>query len=81
MPFSVQAANAESTLLLKPMAITLKQADEIIEATEKNNVKVSVISQMRFAPAVKILRLLMIISGQIGFRRYVYEVLQNTGIL
>ncbi|NMB96305.1 MAG: Gfo/Idh/MocA family oxidoreductase [Clostridiaceae bacterium] len=56
-PFSVQAANAGKHVIVeKPMAITLKQADEIIEATEKNNVKVSVISQMRFAPAVQNLK-------------------------
>lgn len=56
-PLAIQAANAGKHVIVeKPMAITLQQADEIIEAAEKNNVKVSVISQMRFTPAVQKLK-------------------------
>jgi UDP-N-acetyl-2-amino-2-deoxyglucuronate dehydrogenase len=50
--YAVQCANAGKHIMLeKPMAITLPQADEIIDACEKNNVKLTVISQFRFTPA------------------------------
>ncbi len=48
-PLAVKAANAGKHVIVeKPMAITLKQADEVIEACEKNNIKAAVISQSRF---------------------------------
>ncbi|HHV96365.1 MAG TPA: Gfo/Idh/MocA family oxidoreductase [Clostridiaceae bacterium] len=53
-PLAIQAINAGKHVIIeKPMAITLEQADEIIEAAEKNDVKVSVISQLRFSNAVQ----------------------------
>ncbi len=52
-PFAVQAANAGKHIIVeKPMAINLKEADEIINACEANGVKVAVISQLRFSQAV-----------------------------
>lgn len=53
-PLAIQVANAGKHVIVeKPMAITLKQADDIIEACEKNNVKVAVISQLRYSESVK----------------------------
>lgn len=52
-PFAVQAANAGKHIIVeKPMAINLREADEIIKACEVNGVKVAVISQLRFSQAV-----------------------------
>jgi UDP-N-acetyl-2-amino-2-deoxyglucuronate dehydrogenase len=52
-PLSIQAANAGKHIIVeKPMAITIEQADGIIEACEKNNVKAAVISQSRFSDVV-----------------------------
>ena len=56
-PLAVKVANAGKHIIVeKPMAITLEQADEIIEACEKNGVKASIISQMRFTPALQKLK-------------------------
>lgn len=56
-PLAVKVANAGKHIIVeKPMAITLEQADEIIEACEKNGVKASVVSQLRFTPALKRLK-------------------------
>ena len=53
-PQAIQAANAGKHVIVeKPMAITLQQADEIIEAAEKNSVKISVISQLRFSQSIQ----------------------------
>ncbi|HOJ11367.1 MAG TPA: Gfo/Idh/MocA family oxidoreductase [Clostridiales bacterium] len=52
-PLAVKAANAGKHVIVeKPMAITLKQADNIIEACEKNNIKTTVISQSRFTNSI-----------------------------
>lgn len=52
-PLAVQAANAGKHIVVeKPMAINVEQANEIIEAVERNNVKLQVISQLRFSDAV-----------------------------
>lgn len=52
-PLSIKAANAGKHIVVeKPMAITLEEADRIIEACEKNNVKASVVSQLRFADSI-----------------------------
>ncbi|NSW90993.1 MAG: Gfo/Idh/MocA family oxidoreductase [Firmicutes bacterium] len=52
-PLAVKAANAGKHIIIeKPMAITLKEADDVIEACEKNNVKAAVISQLRFTHAI-----------------------------
>jgi len=56
-PLAVQAANAGKHVIVeKPMAINLKEADEIINACEKNNIKLAVISQLRFTDAISKLK-------------------------
>jgi len=55
--FAVKAANAGKHIIVeKPMAITLKEADSVIEACEKNNVKAAVVSQLRFTNAISKLK-------------------------
>lgn len=52
-PLAVRAANAGKHIIVeKPMAISLKEADEMIQACEANRVKTAVISQLRFSNAV-----------------------------
>lgn len=52
-PLAIQAAHAGKHIIIeKPMAITIKEADDIIHAVEANKVKMAVISQLRFSPAV-----------------------------
>lgn len=52
-PLAIQAAEAGKHVIVeKPMALTLKEADDVIKAVEENNVKMAVISQLRFTPAV-----------------------------
>jgi UDP-N-acetyl-2-amino-2-deoxyglucuronate dehydrogenase len=51
---AVQAAQAGKHVIVeKPMAINLKDADQIIETCERHRVKLGVISQLRFAPAIQ----------------------------
>ncbi|MGZ4135511.1 MAG: Gfo/Idh/MocA family protein, partial [Tumebacillaceae bacterium] len=50
---AVQAANAGKHLVVeKPIALTLEDADAIIEACERNHVKLTVVHPNRFRPAV-----------------------------
>lgn len=52
-PQAIQAANAGVNVIVeKPMAITREEVDAVIEACENNNIKFSVISQLRFSDAV-----------------------------
>ncbi len=52
-PLAIKAADAGKHIILeKPMALNLKESDEIIEACDKNNVKLTVISQLRFTDSV-----------------------------
>jgi len=52
-PLAVKSANAGKHIIVeKPMAISLKETDEIINACEVNRVKMAVISQLRFSQAV-----------------------------
>jgi UDP-N-acetyl-2-amino-2-deoxyglucuronate dehydrogenase len=52
-PLAIQCANAGKHIIIeKPMALNLDEADKMIEACEKNNVKMAVISQLRFSKAV-----------------------------
>lgn len=52
-PLAIMAANAGRHVIVeKPMALNLKEADEVISACERNNVKMEVISQLRFTDAV-----------------------------
>ena len=54
---AVQAAYAGKHVIVeKPIALTIEDADEIIEACEKNEVKLSVVHPNRFRPAVEELR-------------------------
>ncbi len=53
-PLAIMATkNKKHIVLEKPMAITRKQADELIKAVEESNVKLAVISQMRFSPDIQ----------------------------
>lgn len=50
---AVKAANAKKHFLVeKPMAITTEQLDSVVEACERNNIKGSVISQLRFSDSI-----------------------------
>lgn len=77
-PIAIQAANAGKHVITeKPMAINLKEADEMIATCEKNNVKMAVISQLRFTDAVIKLRdavkkgmLGKLVSGDIYMKFY-----------
>lgn len=77
-PLSIQAANAGKHIIVeKPMAINLKETDDIINACETNNVKLTVISQLRFTKAISRLKeavdegmLGKIISGDIYMKFY-----------
>lgn len=54
---ALAAANAGKHLLIeKPLEISLGRADELIEACEKNHVKLAVIFQNRFSPDYKKLK-------------------------
>lgn len=52
-PQAIQAIQAGKHVLVeKPMSLTLEEADRLIEAVDRSHVKVGVISQIRFSPAV-----------------------------
>ena len=56
-PQAIMAANAGKYVITeKPMALNLEEADQVIKAVETNGVKMAVISQLRFSPAVKKLK-------------------------
>lgn len=56
-PLAIQCANAGKHIIIeKPMALNLEEADKMIEACERNNVKMAVISQLRFSKAVRQLK-------------------------
>jgi UDP-N-acetyl-2-amino-2-deoxyglucuronate dehydrogenase len=51
---AVEAARAGKHIVVeKPIALTLKDADQIIEACEENNVKLAVVHPNRFRPVVR----------------------------
>jgi UDP-N-acetyl-2-amino-2-deoxyglucuronate dehydrogenase len=53
-PLAIRAAQAGKHVIVeKPMAINLKDADQMIETCERNRVKLCVISQLRFSPAIQ----------------------------
>ncbi len=53
-PLAISCANAGKSIVVeKPMAITREEIAGILEACERNHVKMSVISQMRFAPGIQ----------------------------
>lgn len=52
-PLAIQALEAGKHVIVeKPMALSLQEADEVIRASERNQVKMAVISQLRFTPAM-----------------------------
>ncbi len=52
-PLALTAAeHGKHIVLEKPMGLTTKECDEIIKAVDENNVKLTVISQLRFSPSV-----------------------------
>jgi UDP-N-acetyl-2-amino-2-deoxyglucuronate dehydrogenase len=54
---TIQAAEAKKHVIVeKPMALTLEDADRMIEACERNGVKMAVVHPNRFRPAVVELR-------------------------
>jgi UDP-N-acetyl-2-amino-2-deoxyglucuronate dehydrogenase len=56
-PLAIKAASAGKHVVVeKPMAISLKEADDLIAISARNGVKVEVISQLRFTPAVRALK-------------------------
>lgn len=56
-PLAVQIANAGKHIILeKPIAMTLEDANMIIEACDRNNVKLSVVHPNRYRPVVQKLR-------------------------
>ncbi len=53
----VRVANAKKHIIVeKPMAITDEQLSQAIAAIHKNNVKIEVVSQLRFVPSIKIIK-------------------------
>jgi len=57
---AVEAAKAGKHLIVeKPLALTLKDADQIINACKENNARLAVVHPNRFRPVVKELRKLM----------------------
>ena len=75
---AIKAANAGKHIITeKPMAITLKECDDIIKACERNKVKMAVISQLRFSPDIMELKnavenglLGKLVSGDIYMKFY-----------
>jgi UDP-N-acetyl-2-amino-2-deoxyglucuronate dehydrogenase len=51
---TIQAANSGKHVIVeKPMALNLKEADDMIYASKNNQVKLAVVSQLRFSEAVR----------------------------
>ncbi|MEG2570252.1 MAG: Gfo/Idh/MocA family oxidoreductase [Clostridia bacterium] len=56
-PLAISAANAGKNIVVeKPMALTHEEIAEVLAACEKNHVKMSVISQLRFSKAIRALK-------------------------
>lgn len=56
-PIAIQAAEAQKHIIVeKPIALTLKDAEAIIQACNQNRVKLSVVHPNRFRPAVMALK-------------------------
>jgi predicted dehydrogenase len=64
--YALDAARAGKHILIeKPIALNVADADGIIEASEKYNIKIGVVSQLRFRKATKILKSI-IVEGRLG---------------
>lgn len=56
-PIAIKVAKAKKHIVLeKPIAMTLEESDQIIEACQRNNVKLAVVHPNRYRPVVKELR-------------------------
>lgn len=56
-PLAIKVADSKKHVILeKPIAMTLEETDEIIEACNRNEVKLSIVHPNRFRPVVKELR-------------------------
>ncbi len=65
-PLAIAAANAgKHAVVEKPMALTHEEIADLVEAFEKNNVKLGVVSQLRFSAAVQALKK-AVDSGALG---------------
>ncbi len=65
-PLAIAAANAgKHALVEKPMALTHEEIADLIEAFDRNNVKLGVVSQLRFSKAVQALKK-AVDSGALG---------------
>lgn len=77
-PQALQALEAGKHVFMeKPMSLTLEEADRLIDAQEKSDCKVGIISQFRFAPAVQEIKRAMdegafgnIVSGSLQMKYY-----------
>ncbi|ONK21037.1 oxidoreductase [Bacillus sp. VT-16-64] len=59
-PLAIKAAEAKKHVIVeKPIALTIKDADAIVEACKKNKVKLSVLHPNRFRPAMMELKKMM----------------------
>ena len=53
-PLAIQAADHKKNVVVeKPMAITKEQVNDLVAAVERNNIKLAVISQLRFTEAIQ----------------------------
>lgn len=63
---AIDAANHNKNIIVeKPMAITKQQIDELVYTVEKNNVKLAVISQLRFKDSIQKAKS-AILNGELG---------------
>lgn len=76
--YAIKAAQACKHIVIeKPLALTVSDCDEIIAACKENNVKSTVISQLRYSDALKNLKLAVengylgkLVSGSISMKYY-----------
>lgn len=65
-PLAIEAANHKKNVIVeKPMAITKEQIEEVIASVENNNIKLAVISQLRFDENIQRVKK-AIDSGELG---------------
>jgi phthalate 4,5-cis-dihydrodiol dehydrogenase len=67
---TMAAEHGKHIIVEKPMALTLEDCDAIIDAAERNHVKLIVGPTMSFAPAVQLMRQI-VTSGELGALRMV----------
>ncbi len=65
-PIAEQVADSKKHIILeKPIAMTLEETDRIIDAAERNNIKLAIVHPNRFRPVVQELRSILD-SGALG---------------